>query len=113
MDEEEVPWTKSVAAPEMVSKQAFAKASDVFMGTLILAELMTAQLSDTEFKNKVLRRKAGGVVDFSSREINAPFSCYFDLLSKGLQCEAASRPSAEDMLYGLIALKQSGSALRD
>ncbi|GAA5796975.1 hypothetical protein HPULCUR_002353 [Helicostylum pulchrum] len=111
LEDEEVPWTKSVAAPEMVSKHRFSKASDVFMGTLILAELMTAQLSDTEFKKKVLCRKAGGAVDFSPKEISSSYSCYFDLLSKGLKSGASCRPSAEEMLYGLIALKRSDSAM--
>ncbi|KAI8081061.1 hypothetical protein BDF21DRAFT_451955 [Thamnidium elegans] len=107
LDDEEVPWTKSVAAPEMISMHEFSKASDVFMGTLILAELMTAELSDMEFRNKVLRRKAGGAVDFSPKEINARYSSCFDLLAKGLQREASSRPTAEEMLLGLLALKRN------
>ncbi|KAG2237511.1 hypothetical protein INT48_005547 [Thamnidium elegans] len=110
--DDEVQWTKSVAAPEMIRKSEFSKTSDVFMGTLMLAESMTSELSDVEFKNKVLRRKANGAVRFSPAKINARYSSYFDLLSKGLQNEASSRPTAEEMLSGLVALKEGGLAVR-
>ncbi|KAG2234205.1 hypothetical protein INT48_006005 [Thamnidium elegans] len=112
LHDEEVQWTRSAAAPEMIRKRNFSKASDVFMGTLMLAESMTSELSDIEFRNEVLHRKANGAVCFSPERTNARYSSYFDLLSKGLQNEASRRPTAEEMLSGLVALKDGGLTVR-
>ncbi|KAI8068986.1 kinase-like domain-containing protein [Thamnidium elegans] len=112
LHDEGVQWTRPVAAPEMIRKREFSKASDVFMGTLMLAESMTFELSDMEFRNEVLHRKANGAVCFSTEKINARYSSYFDLLSKGLQNEASSRPTAEEMLSELVALKDGGLTAR-
>ncbi|KAI9357393.1 kinase-like domain-containing protein [Pilaira anomala] len=110
LDEEKVAWTVSVSAPEMIKDHSFTKASDVFMATLIISELMTADLTDNEFRKKVLRRKPDGDVSFSPELIDPSFSRLFQLLELGLANDPADRPTAGEMLDGFFQAKQSPSA---
>ncbi|KAG1461696.1 hypothetical protein G6F46_001321 [Rhizopus delemar] len=61
---DEVSWTVGVAAPEMIEDGIFCKASDVFMATVIVAELLTATISDQVFERKILQRQDSGHVNF-------------------------------------------------
>ncbi|KAG2208747.1 hypothetical protein INT47_007846 [Mucor saturninus] len=105
LEEEDVAWTVNVSSPEMIKKRQFCKASDVFMATLIVAELLTADLSDDEFNHEILQRKEDGSVDFSSARIHPRFEAFFDLLSMGLSNDPIDRPSADTTLAYLLQMK--------
>ncbi|KAI8971791.1 kinase-like domain-containing protein [Mycotypha africana] len=106
LDKEGVSWTKNVASPEMLRDHEFCKASDVFMASLIIAELMTAELSDSDFYHHILgRNRHNGTVNFSSKPINRKFAPFFYLLKKGLANEPSQRPSATDILNYLLKMR--------
>lgn len=105
LEDEEVAWTINVASPEMIKKQHFSKASDVFMATLIIAELLTAEFSDDEFYDHILKRKSNGRVEFSPQRINSRYEAFFDLLTLGLSNESSDRPSANNILTYLLKMK--------
>ncbi|CEP17724.1 hypothetical protein [Parasitella parasitica] len=107
LDEEKVAWTEHVASPEMFQKHTFSKASDVFMATLIIAELMTADISDVDFQNQILRRNSStGKVSFSSNLIDPIFKEFFTLLKLGLSNNPNSRPTAGAILDYLLTMKE-------
>lgn len=107
LDKEEVAWTEHVAPPEMTQKHIFTKASDVFMATLIIAELMTADISDVDFQDKILQRNARtGKVAFSSTPINPVYSDFFTLLKMGLCNDPNQRPTAKAILDYLLLMKE-------
>lgn len=105
LQDEEVAWTTNVAAPEMIKSQVFYKASDVFMATLIVAELLTVELSDKQFYSQVLKRRKNGSVQFSPTLLHKRYSLFFPLLTQGLADKTKDRPSAKDMLEGFIELR--------
>lgn len=105
LDEEEVAWTTNVASPEMIQKQQFTKASDVFMATLIIAELLTAEFTDEEFYDDILQRKENGSVEFSSEKIHTRHEAFFEVLALGLANEPIDRPSASSILEHLLTLQ--------
>ncbi|GAN09299.1 hypothetical protein MAM1_0257d08824 [Mucor ambiguus] len=106
LDEEKVAWTEHVAPPEMLQKHTFTKASDVFMATLIVAELMTADISDVDFQNNILQRCAKtGKVSFSSAPINPVYNNFFTLLKMGLHNNSNQRPTAKATLDYLLLMK--------
>lgn len=107
LDEEEVAWTMNVAAPEMINSHKFSKASDVFMACLIIAELLTVDLSDAQFNLNVLNRdKDDGSVKFTSRAINNRYKTFFPLLTLGLANEPEKRPTASKVLNYLLQMKK-------
>jgi hypothetical protein len=103
----EVTWTTHVASPEMISKREFRKASDVFMATLIAAELMTGDLSDEAFQEKVLLREPGGRVNPSCEGLPKKFDAFFTIIEAGLRNEPEERPSAEDILKKLLIIRDN------
>lgn len=105
LEDEEVAWTTNVAAPEMIKSQVFYKASDVFMATLIVAELLTVELSDKQFYSQVLKRRKNGGVQFSPTLLHKRYSPFFPLLTLGLADKPEDRPSAKDMLEEFVALR--------
>lgn len=105
LDEEEVAWTTLVAAPEMIRSHYFSKASDVFMATLVVAELLTVNLSDSQFYKNVLGRRKSGDVKFSSGLIHRRYNCLIPLLHKGLANNSKDRPTASEILRDLIAIR--------
>lgn len=105
MDEEEVAWTINVASPEMINKCRFSKASDVFMATLIIAELLTAELSDEEFQDHILQREPIGNVNFSPEKIHRRYEAFFDLLRLGLSSDPNDRPTAATTLAYLLKMR--------
>ncbi|KAI8646568.1 kinase-like domain-containing protein [Parasitella parasitica] len=107
LDEEDVAWTDHVAPPEMFKKHTFSKASDVFMATLIIAELMTADISDADFQTRILQRDSStGEVSISTNLIDPTFEVFFTLLKLGLSNNPYSRPTAGAILDYLLAMKQ-------
>ncbi|KAL9552981.1 hypothetical protein MBANPS3_003505 [Mucor bainieri] len=106
LDDEKVAWTEHVAPPEMLQKHEFTKASDVFMATLIVAELMTADISDVDFQNNILQRCAKtGRVSFSSTAIDPMYNDFFKLLKMGLHNNPSQRPTAKAILDYLLLMK--------
>lgn len=105
LEDEEVAWTTNVAAPEMIKSQLFYKASDVFMATLIVAELLTVELSDKQFYSQVLKRRKNGSVQFSSTLLHKRYNAFFPLLELGLSDKPKDRPSAKEMLNDFISLR--------
>jgi serine/threonine protein kinase len=101
-----LPWTKYVAAPEMLRYNKFSKASDVFMAIVIIAEMMTADLSDEEFSSKILHRSRFGYVSFSSAPIHKRYAAFFPLLEAGLSNDPKERPNASAVLKFLVKMKQ-------
>lgn len=106
LDEEKVAWTEHVAPPEMLQKHIFTKASDVFMATLIIAELMTADVSDVDFQNNILQRcERTGKVSFSSAPIDPVYKDFFTLLKMGLHNNPNQRPTAKAILDYLLVMR--------
>lgn len=89
----------------MCKERRFYKASDVFMGTIIIAELMTAELNDEVFSRKILHRTKRGDVDFSPDLIDNNYKMFFNILKKGLSNDPSQRPDAKKMLELLLKLK--------
>lgn len=89
----------------MLKHKRFLKASDVFMGTVIIAELMTADLNDDVFANEVLNRGKNYEVSFSPKKIDNGFKKFFKLLEFGLQTNPEDRPTAKTMLELLLNMK--------
>ncbi|KAF7724469.1 hypothetical protein EC973_000978 [Apophysomyces ossiformis] len=89
-----VPWTKDVAAPEMIRHGLFTKKSDIFMAMLIVAEMMTPSLSDKEFQERVLSRTSNGSVEFRPDGLNPIYKSFFPILRTGLHPDAKMRPDA-------------------
>lgn len=112
LNKEGVSWTKDVAAPEMIRRGMFCKASDVFMATVILAEMMTPEeYTDKEFQERVLVRDGqDGSVQFSSLDLCNSFSKFFILLQRGLENDPNKRPSASDVLCYLEAMRRDSFA---
>ncbi|KAI8886246.1 kinase-like protein [Backusella circina FSU 941] len=110
LDDMEVTWTTHVAAPEMIAKREFRKASDVFMATLIAAELMTGDLTDEAFQKKVLRRDSEGQVNPSCASLNKSFQAFFTILKAGLRNDPEDRPTANNILHKLLLIRD-GSGL--
>ncbi|KAI9249026.1 kinase-like domain-containing protein [Sporodiniella umbellata] len=102
---DEVSWTLSVAAPEMIKSSMFCKPSDVFMATVILAELMAATTSDQTFEKKILQRQANGLVSFATRLIPKQYKPFFPLLEAGLDNDPSVRPTAKSALNFLLSMK--------
>jgi serine/threonine protein kinase len=105
LDELNLPWTRNVASPEMLRFQEFSKASDVFMAIVIIAEMMTADLSDQEFSKQILHRNRSGCVSFSSKPIHNRYAAFFPLLEIGLSNEPTERPTAGTVLEYLVKMK--------
>jgi hypothetical protein len=103
---DEVSWTVGVAAPEMIEDGIFCKASDVFMATVIVAELLTATISDQVFERKILQRQDSGHVNFVTTSISKQYEAFFPLLKAGLNNEASSRPTAKAVLDYLLSMKK-------
>lgn len=107
LDEEKVAWTEHVAPPEMLQKHIFSKASDVFMATLIIAELMTADISDADFQTNILKRNnTTGNVTFTSDPIDPIFNNFFSVLKSGLSNNPNQRPTAKTILGYLLSMKE-------
>ncbi|KAI8091204.1 kinase-like domain-containing protein [Gilbertella persicaria] len=108
LNEEDIQWTENVASPEMLIQHQFSKASDVFMATIIVAEMMTSDLSDDEFQKLILRRhaKVRHEVAFSSDNIHKKYRHFFPLLKAGLVNDPSKRPTAEAMLTTLLQMKK-------
>lgn len=107
LDEEKVAWTEHVAPPEMLQKHTFTKASDVFMATLIIAELMTADVSDVDFQNNILQRsEKTREVSFSPTCIDPVYKDFFTLLKMGLHNNPNQRPTAKATLDYLLLMKE-------
>ncbi|KAI7898617.1 kinase-like domain-containing protein [Cokeromyces recurvatus] len=106
LDQEGVSWTKNVASPEMLRSHKFSKASDIFMAMLIVAELLTADLSDAEFYRQILKRnRSTGEVSFSSDHIHKRYEMFFQLLKLGLSNDPLKRPTASSILECLLKMK--------
>lgn len=69
------------------------------MAMLIIAEIMTPNLSDSEFQDLVLSRRKDGSVDFRADAINPMYSSFFHILQRGLHTDPKQRPDAIDLLY--------------
>lgn len=75
------------------------------MATLIIAELLTADLSDDEFYHDILQRKSDGSVNFCPNRIHSRYEAFVELLSMGLANDPNDRPSAETTLTYLLQMK--------
>ncbi|OBZ82020.1 Serine/threonine-protein kinase YPK2/YKR2 [Choanephora cucurbitarum] len=108
LNKHDVSWTKNVAPPEMLNNNQFTKASDVFMATLILAEMMAFEASHKDFQRTVLRRhhKNRHEVEFSSEYIHESYQMFFPLLKAGLANSSKKRPSAQAMLDTLLQMRK-------
>ncbi|KAI9320034.1 hypothetical protein BX666DRAFT_1362762 [Dichotomocladium elegans] len=96
---EKQPFDIYSAITEMIASNEFWLASDVFMGTLILAELMASHLTFSEFNTKVLRRHGRkGTVCFDPKEIPTRFSSFYKVLECGLENNPSDRGTATDIL---------------
>ncbi|KAI8364944.1 kinase-like domain-containing protein [Blakeslea trispora] len=104
----DITWTKTVAPPEMLNNHSFTRASDVFMATVILAEMMTPEINYRDFQRLVLRRhtKPRHEVDFSSEHIHERYHQFFPLLRAGLANSQKKRPTAQVMLDTLLQMRR-------
>ncbi|KAG2223125.1 hypothetical protein INT45_005681 [Circinella minor] len=111
--EDGVCWTDEVAAPEMIGKREFYLASDVFMTTLIVGELLMSPMSSEVFQKEFLRRKQKfGLVDFQVNMVPPPFRAFCPLLKQGLINDPLERLTAlkglqflEDMYHASFDIK--------
>ncbi|KAI9016492.1 kinase-like domain-containing protein [Phycomyces nitens] len=96
----ELKWTKEVAAPEMIQDRIFTKKSDVFMATVILCEIMTPRLTDTQFYEQVVIRSKNGI-EFRTDAIAPMYRHFLRLLKSGLHYNYQDRNSAMEGLQYL------------
>ncbi|KAG0165665.1 hypothetical protein DFQ28_001717 [Apophysomyces sp. BC1034] len=104
--EMQIPWTNDVAAPEMIQHGVFRKESDIFMAMLIVAEVMTPNLSDKEFQEHVLSRHKDGSVNFRTAAINPIYSPFYGVLQRSLHSDPKQRPDALSMLFYFEAMRK-------
>ncbi|KAI7856025.1 kinase-like domain-containing protein [Circinella umbellata] len=117
--EDGVCWTDEVAAPEMIAKRKFYLASDVFMTTLIVGELLMSPMSSEVFQKDFLRRKQRfGLVDFQVNMVPPPFRAFCPLLKQGLINDPLERLTAskglqflEDMYHASFDIKVREASL--
>lgn len=107
LDDRGLDWTYEVAAPEMISSNTYSKLSDIFMACVLVAELLTTNLEDDAFEDKVLKRNEEGSTNFSSKSIDKKFKMFFSILKKGLSNSPKHRPTAATMLNELLLLKKN------
>ncbi|KAI8390821.1 uncharacterized protein BYT42DRAFT_171251 [Radiomyces spectabilis] len=85
----------------MIAKRIFMKSSDVFMATLMLAEILTHGMDDQEFEQRVLRRQYNGNIDLQLDIFLPCYAPYQPILSNGLKNNPIERPTASSILFYL------------
>ncbi|KAI9497816.1 kinase-like domain-containing protein [Zychaea mexicana] len=110
--EDGVNWTDEVAAPEMIDERKFYLASDVFMGTVIVGELLMSPMKSESFQSQVLRRRRRrGVVDFQSEMIPLPLRAFCPLLQMGFHNDPRKRLTAAKALNFVEQLHSASFAV--
>lgn len=92
---------------EMISNDRFYKSSDVFMGMMLIGELLAAHMEDEEYQSEVLLRDESGLVFPQTEKLHPIYHEFFPILKQGLENDPTQRPTALEVYEYFDRIRQA------